>query len=816
MKRIKLLLILLIILNISGCIEINDSWIEPNSVYSGEDISINIDIKVNDGKYKIETEFYSDYPTEWTYLNINRIDEVENDTILRQAIGTDNYNFGSHNIKIKYKVYKWKTHSWGSDKWEFQNESEEIVNFIVVNKTGKLKGMYYNGRSFNTFKFFRDDWNIDFDWGQNSPNKKDLEEDRYSVRWEGVIKTKQAGNYNFKTLSDDGVRFWLKEKDEPKINNWTDHSLTENSININLEGDKEYYFKLEYYENEIESQIKLFWTPPQEIESVIPGENIYTKTDLLRINEIYWQGQNEYIEIYNKSDSDINIQGYKIENAGSSPAEFTIDLNTGVNGSSTIVPSKGYLLIQDTGATDWTIGNHGKTNVFTTKIKKLNLSEDGENLVLKNNYNIEIERIDNFGEWFGGIKNSKVSMERFQEEIFPPGINGEEANDEKSWYTNTKIFESQEHTDMYKNISGTPGEINSSLVKIKNLDPFGYDKVLNKLNMTINLEEYTYGGNQHKPTDYIDELQYAISKSPIYDGNNIFKEWTKINIEEDEIYNISLKNNIIQLAAGNYYVHIRMIKGEKYSNIYNSKVLNVAEKINITSIWDTLLSNNSKDYDVTTNGMKLCFKINVEDEEALNDIELFGYRIYINDLPQEWIASDKSLNIEIDQVLTDKYIYKIGVLAKYGEGDYTNEVISDGIKYIDINSKKIRTYKKENGSPILEKEWSNTGEPIDKTIYVEWDPEVSAISYEGGIKKGKKENLIISDSDFAHLEGTNIIINLQSSLGIEYQGEITLFFRYKYGENYYSDIIKYELWIDDDSPDISLVKLNDLRANLTE
>jgi hypothetical protein len=54
--------------------------------------------------------------------------------------------------------------------------------------------------------------------------------DTFSVRWVGTVQPPTSGNYTFYTESDDGVRLWVDGR--LIVDNWTDHSRTENAGTI--------------------------------------------------------------------------------------------------------------------------------------------------------------------------------------------------------------------------------------------------------------------------------------------------------------------------------------------------------------------------------------------------------------------------------------------------------------------------------------------------------------------------------------------------------------------------------------------------------
>src|SRR5262249_13555529 len=85
---------------------------------------------------------------------------------------------------------------------------------------GGLTGRYFQGTNFDSPVATNVDAEVNFDWTQKAP--AGLGHDHYSVRWDGFIEAKQAGNYEFAVTSDDGVRMWI---DGNRVfNHWSSRS----------------------------------------------------------------------------------------------------------------------------------------------------------------------------------------------------------------------------------------------------------------------------------------------------------------------------------------------------------------------------------------------------------------------------------------------------------------------------------------------------------------------------------------------------------------------------------------------------------------
>jgi len=135
---------------------------------------------------------------------------------------------------------------------------------------GGLRGSYFANTSLTNLAFTRIDPVINFPSGVTAGPR--LPGDHYSVRWAGKIRARNSGRYEFRTLSDDGVRLWVNGR--RLINNWTDHGPTEDIGAISLSGNQSYDILLEYYQGGGPAQITLRWNPPGGTLGIIPASEL--------------------------------------------------------------------------------------------------------------------------------------------------------------------------------------------------------------------------------------------------------------------------------------------------------------------------------------------------------------------------------------------------------------------------------------------------------------------------------------------------------------------------------------------------------------
>jgi len=135
------------------------------------------------------------------------------------------------------------------------------TEFLFTELDGKringLKGEYFNSMDFEgNPALTRVDKVIDFDWGDKSP-AIEIKNDKFSVRWTGVLVPGKTGRYELSTMSDDGSRLYIDGK--LLVDNWGDHAALLKSSVMELTAGKEYSVKIEYYENGGGANMKLGW-----------------------------------------------------------------------------------------------------------------------------------------------------------------------------------------------------------------------------------------------------------------------------------------------------------------------------------------------------------------------------------------------------------------------------------------------------------------------------------------------------------------------------------------------------------------------------
>jgi hypothetical protein len=137
---------------------------------------------------------------------------------------------------------------------------------------GGLKGEFFSGRNFETWRLTRVDPNINFDWGNTSGPDGAVGNDNFSIRWTGKLVPRFSETYTFETQTDDGVRLWVNNV--LVIDKWTDHGLQTDTGTIALVAGTAYDLRLEFYENGGEAVVKLAWSSPSQAYEVVPTSQL--------------------------------------------------------------------------------------------------------------------------------------------------------------------------------------------------------------------------------------------------------------------------------------------------------------------------------------------------------------------------------------------------------------------------------------------------------------------------------------------------------------------------------------------------------------
>jgi hypothetical protein len=139
------------------------------------------------------------------------------------------------------------------------------------NGTG-IPGFYHEGENFENLKFCRIDNNINFDWGNGSPDAR-IPNDGFSVKWKGSIQAPVSGVYTFYITSDNGRQ--LKINNTLVIDKWIDDWDIEYSGTITLQAGVKYPIELDYFEDAGGANIVFQWSHAQIPKQIVSTDFLY-------------------------------------------------------------------------------------------------------------------------------------------------------------------------------------------------------------------------------------------------------------------------------------------------------------------------------------------------------------------------------------------------------------------------------------------------------------------------------------------------------------------------------------------------------------
>ncbi|MFZ4520375.1 MAG: glycoside hydrolase family 3 N-terminal domain-containing protein [Bacteroidales bacterium] len=121
---------------------------------------------------------------------------------------------------------------------------------------GLLAAYYDNIRLDGKPKVTRTDATVDFGWTLYGPDPS-LPYDWYSARWTGMISSSSTGIRKIGIEGNDGYRLYLDGK--LLIDNWVKKSFSTKMTEFSFIKDKEYDFRLEYFESTGNAKLRLLW-----------------------------------------------------------------------------------------------------------------------------------------------------------------------------------------------------------------------------------------------------------------------------------------------------------------------------------------------------------------------------------------------------------------------------------------------------------------------------------------------------------------------------------------------------------------------------
>jgi len=185
--------------------------------------------------------------------------------------GAKTYNPGPLELE---KVYYWRVDEFDA----ITTHTGDVWSFTTAGAGGGLKAEYYHhsgvtppnppSMAFRTLVLTRTDPQVNFNWGDPGSPDALINVDDFSARWTGNVEAAFTETYTFYTNTDDGVMLWVDG--QLLVDNWTDHSPTENRGTIDLVAGQQYSIEMWWYERGGGAVAELSWSSPRTPKQLIP------------------------------------------------------------------------------------------------------------------------------------------------------------------------------------------------------------------------------------------------------------------------------------------------------------------------------------------------------------------------------------------------------------------------------------------------------------------------------------------------------------------------------------------------------------------
>jgi len=132
----------------------------------------------------------------------------------------------------------------------------------------------------------------------------------FSVRWTGQVIPRYSETYTFHTISNDGVRLWVNGR--LLIDNWTDHSATEDRGKIRLTAGRKAGVKMEYYQRGGGAEARLLWLSRSQKKQILPKDQLTPPDGRGRgLKGEYFDGVNLKKQLMTRTDATVNFDWSK-------------------------------------------------------------------------------------------------------------------------------------------------------------------------------------------------------------------------------------------------------------------------------------------------------------------------------------------------------------------------------------------------------------------------------------------------------------------------------------------------------------------------
>jgi hypothetical protein len=139
-----------------------------------------------------------------------------------------------------------------------------------------LSATYFDTTDFGGHSVQRIDRNINFDWPNHRRPAPGIKGNTFSVRWDGLLKSRQAGDYTFSLYHNDGAQMWVEDgRDVPLFSSMQIQARGTMTTTITLKANTFYDIRVEYFDKDRTAAVQLNWSGPGFATEFVPSGRLF-------------------------------------------------------------------------------------------------------------------------------------------------------------------------------------------------------------------------------------------------------------------------------------------------------------------------------------------------------------------------------------------------------------------------------------------------------------------------------------------------------------------------------------------------------------